>query len=503
MSIDAMKERTGNIMFYAVAAVAIAVGVHLAQEYRFYNIAANDLFLYDWSHLWNELGQVGGFATLVASFLTQFMHLPFVGTVIVTALYVLMGWLFSRILSKQAGRPVMKAMAFLPVVWLFLCMDNDYYRFQGHLAYLMALAALYIYVSFPAGWLKYRHIAGLVLTLALYHLAGSAAVLFVLCLLSWEIIRYGIRGLTALIYPAVLFLMAWLYVRLSAADSWKHALTPYMYYDWPSTFSFPLTAWLMTLLMMWVTRMLMLKEKLMSSSLWISACAFVACLVIAATLYGQVHSRSYYRLIQEQHWASKGEWEKIIETADRRQPNFLISYLNLALAHEEKLVDRLGYYNPQPVSKVMFPTHNLKTGLTLQSTVYSAWGYTAAARQAAFDANMVTPGMRNPQQLKTLVLTNIALGAPEVAKKYLTVLEKTLFHRGWARQMQAYVEDSALISEHEQLSRLCRTLPQTEGYVRYEGLKGDMRDALAADPSNGILSQFHTAYLMLETLEER
>ena len=112
------------------------------------------------------------------------MHLPFVGTAIVTALYVLLGWLSCQILSKQAGRPVMKAMSFLPVVWLFLCMDNDYYRFQGHLAYLMALAALYIYVSLPAGWLKYRHIAGVVLTLALYHLVGSAAVLFVLCMLS-------------------------------------------------------------------------------------------------------------------------------------------------------------------------------------------------------------------------------------------------------------------------------------------------------------------------------
>ena len=490
-------------MFYAVAAVAMAVGVHLTQEYRFYNIAVNDLFLYDWSHICSEFGEIGGFATLVSSFLTQFFHLPFVGTAVITGLYLLMGWMFCQILSKQAGRPVMRGAAFLPVVWLFLCMDNDYYRFQGHCAYLLTVTALYLYVSVPARWQKYRHMLGLVLIVALYHLAGSATVLLALCLLSWEIIRYGIKGLAAVIYPAVMLALAFVYVRSSVADSWKHALTPYMYYDWPSTFSFPLTAWLMTLGMMWVTRILMFREKCLSGPIWLTACTFISCIIIAAALYGQVHSRSYYRLIQEQQWASEGKWEKIIGTADRRQPNFLISYLNLALAQEGMLVDRLGYYNPQPVSKVMFPTHNLKTGLTLQSTVYSAWGYTAAARQAAFDANMVTPGMRNPQQLKILVLTNIALGAPEVARKYLTLLEKTLFHRVWARQMQAYVEDSAQVPEHEQLSRLCRSLPLTEGYVRYEGLKGDLRDALAADPSNDILSQFHTAYLMLETLEER
>jgi hypothetical protein len=149
----------------------------------------------------------------------------------------------------------------------------------------------------------------------------------------------------------------------------------------------------------------------------------------------------------------------------------------------------------------MFPTPNLKTGLSLQSAVYLSWGYVAAARQAAFDANMVTPGMHNPQQLKVLVLTNMALGAPEVAEKYVNILDKTLFYRGWAQQMRRALNDSAC--EPDELRRLREALPQKGEYVRYDGLKGDMKDILEADPSNEILSQFYTAYQMLETLEER
>ena len=149
----------------------------------------------------------------------------------------------------------------------------------------------------------------------------------------------------------------------------------------------------------------------------------------------------------------------------------------------------------------MFPTPNLKTGLSLQSAVYLSWGYVSAARQAAFDANMVTPGMHNPQQLKVLVLTNMVLSAPEVAQKYINILEKTLFHRGWAAEMRRALNDPEY--EPNELSRLREALPDKGEYVRHDGLKGDMRDILEADPSNQILSQFYTAYQMLETLEER
>jgi ribosomal protein S16 len=333
----------------------------------------------------------------------------------------------------------------------------------------------------------------------LYHLAGSVAVVFSLCAFLWEVLRNGLKGLYALIYPVVFLLTAFVCVKASMTAGWEHALTPFMYYDWPSTYFFPLYAWASVPVLMLAARFLAKDSSRLSA--YGPAIGLAAALALAGYFYNAVHSRSYYRLIQEQQLAAEGEWDEIIRTADRRQPDYLISYLNLALAHKGQLVEKLGYYNPQPVSKVMFPTPNLKTGLSLQSAVYLSWGYVAAARQAAFDANMVTPGMHNPQQLKVLVLTNMALGAPEVAEKYVNILDKTLFYRGWAQQMRRALNDSAC--EPDELRRLREALPQKGEYVRYDGLKGDMKDILEADPSNEILSQFYTAYQMLETLEER
>lgn len=492
-----MKERTRHILFYTVAAVLTGVGIYLTQEFRFYNIAANEFFIYDGSEIFGTLVETGGAATLIASFLSQFFCLPLAGTIILSGLYILTAWLVWKVISRMNGRPIMKGVAFLPVVFLFLCMENDYYRFQGHIAFVMILAALYVYVAIPQD--KFRYVAGIIFIPLLYHLAGSVTLVFAVSAFLWEILRKGLKGLSALVYPTVFSLTALVYVKASMTAGWEHALTPFMYYDWPSTYFFPMYAWATVPVLMLVARIPVKATSRLSA--YGAAVGLVLALCLAGYFYNAVHSRSYYRLIQEQQLAAQGDWDGIIETADRRQPNYLVSYLNLALAHKGHLIDKLGYYNPQPVSKVMYPTPNLKTGLSLQSSVYLSWGYVAAARQAAFDANMVTPGMHNPAQLKVLILTNMALDAPEVAEKYVNILEKTLFYRGWAGEMRMALNDPAY--EPEELTRLRKALPQKGQYVRYDGLKGDMRDILEADPSNGILSQFYTAYQMLETLEER
>ena len=494
-----MKQRARHILFYAAAAVLVGVGIHLTQEFRFYNIAVNELFIYDWAEIAGTLARTGGFATLIASFLSQFFCLPLAGTIILSGLYILMAWLVGKVLSRINDRPFVKGTAFFPVVFLFLCMENDYYRFQGHISVILTLAALYDYGAISRNRLRY--VVGIISVPLIYHLVGSAAAVFAVSAFLLEVLRNGLKGISALVYPIMFLLTALVYVRASMTAGWEHAMTPFMYYDWPSTYFFPIYAWACVPLLMLAAGLIAPADGTSRFETFFPATGLVIALALAGYFYNAVHSHSYYRLIKEQQLAAEGDWDEIIETADRRQPDYLVSYLNLALAQKGQLIEKLGYYNPQPVSKVMYPTPNLKTGLSLQSAVYLSWGYVSAARQAAFDANMVTPGMHNPQQLKVLVLTNMVLGAPQVAEKYVSILEKTLFHRGWALEMRKVLVDPAY--EPDELRRLREAIPTKGEYVRYDGLKGDMKDILEADPSNEILSQFYTAYQMLETLEER
>lgn len=483
-----MKTKLRNILTYAVAALITGAGVHYTQEFRFYNIESNDLFLYDWADIWGKVSQSGGLATLLASFLTQFMRIPFAGAVIVTGIYILVTFLLYRILDRMTDARQMAGFCLLPSVFLFLCMENDYYRFQGHVAFILMLAALYAYISVSKE--NRRFWTGLLLIPVLYHAAGSAAIVFALSAVISDITGSGLKGLKSLVYPVVLAVVACIYVRFSMVSGWEQALTPFMYYDWPSTYFFPVYAWATVPLLLFVSWFISKVDIKQPFGKALAIAGVLLSFFLAGNFYSQVHSRSYYRLIQEQYWAENGDWDRIIKTADRRQPTFLISYLNLALAQKGLLVQNFMYYNPQDLSRIMYPTPNLKTGLTLQSTVYSAWNYHAAARQAAFDANVVTSGNCNPRQLLVLARTNAALGAYEVAEKYLTRLEKTLFYRGVAEELRQTMEEPV-------------TLPMTDMYVRYNGIKGDMKDILEASPSHPVLSQFYELYQILEKEGER
>lgn len=485
-----------HIIIVVAVCLCMAAGIHLTQEFRFYNIESNDLFLYDWADIWTKVKMTGGLSALLASFLTQFMRIPVAGTMIVTGIYVLSAYLINAIIIRLTDNRSAIGFTLLPVAFLFLCMENDYYRFQGHVSFVLMLAFLNAYVRVSKENLRY--VIGVLMVPFLYHLAGSVAVVFAVSAMVAEIIREGLRGLKSMVYPALLGVVALLYVNISMVSSWEHALTPFMYYDWPSTYFFPVYAWAMVPALLSVAWLMTRMNLNPSFSKAVMILGVVVSFYVAGNIYTKVHNRSYYRLIQEQYWAENEDWDMIIRTADRRQPTFLVSYLNLALAQKGILLQNFKYYNPQDLSSIMYPTPNLKTGLSLQSAVYQAWGYLGSARKAAFDGNVVTPGSRHPRQLQALVRLNLVLDAYDVSEKYINLLEKTLFYRKWASSMRGYLENHEAIKTDEVMGQMYASIPLTDEYARYDGIVGDMRDILQANPSNRILSQFYELYKILE-----
>lgn len=480
----------------AVVFVAMTACIWCIQEYRFYNMESNWLFLYDWSDIWAKLTRVGGLSLLVASFMMQFMRLALVGPVLAAAVYMLSTYMLYKVFSRKCSGPATSGLALMPAAFLFLCLENDYYEFYGHVAFLLTVTALWVYTSIKKD--RTRFVVGLIMVLVLYFIAGSVTVVFSVTACVIELTERRLKGLPALSYLLMNFLAAYVCLRTGWTSSWETSLTPFMYYSRPSTYFFPIYAWTLVPLLYLVSWILSgLRWKLKWGVIFAVA-GLVFAFFLAGNFYGKVHSRSSYRLIQEQYLADNGDWEEIIKTADRRQPTFLVSYLNLALAQKDMLVKNFAYYNPQDLSVVMLPTPNLKSGLSMQSNIYMSWGYVASARKAAFDGNLVTPGSMHPRLLQILVQSNLVLGADEVAEKYIMLLEKTLFYRGWATSMRQFLNNPDAVRNDPYLGDLCASLPLKDEYARYDGLSGDMRDILEANPSQRILAQFYELYKILE-----
>ena len=137
-----MRKQIFGILVILIIALLMGLGIYLTQEYRFYNMESNNMFLYDDADILYKLQQTGGLALLMASFISQFMWLPGVGVCLMVILYLLVGWITFQILQYRKSGLVMVGLSLLPVTFLYLCIENDSYSLHGHTAYLLMLLTL-------------------------------------------------------------------------------------------------------------------------------------------------------------------------------------------------------------------------------------------------------------------------------------------------------------------------------------------------------------------------
>ena len=89
--------------------------------------------------------------------------------------------------------------------------------------------------------------------------------------------------------------------------------------------------------------------------------------------------------------------------------------------------------------------------------------WTNIAQRAAFEAMEYIPNFnKSGRALRRLVETNIIRGDYDVARKYISILEKTTFYRGWARAMRSLVDHPEQIEKYPYLHDAQKTYANTE-----------------------------------------
>lgn len=190
--------------------------------------------------------------------------------------------------------------------------------------------------------------------------------------------------------------------------------------------------------------------------------------------------------------AIRGEWNEIIRQVDRSRnatSSVFYNYANLALAQKGQL-SKKAYLAPGYEKESFFLTVNRSPEMgTIASDVYLAIGEVASAQRYAFESNESFGGY-SPNLLKTLVKTNLAFGNEEVALKYVRLLKKTLFYRGWAKKYEAVCNGTKTTQELEMLKK-CATMPNY--FTQFFGEYIELSDVLRVCPENKIAQQYCTA----------
>ena len=377
------------------------------------------LFLFDSTYVWEIVRVPGGVADLLGRFSTQFFLYAWVGALIIAVLLSavqILTLLALRQVLRQAQEPSQGqaqgpwiGLSFVPsfLLWLFLLDENA--LMGGVWAVLLTQLAFWGILSLrqKLSTISYSLFA-IVAILVLYWLVGPA----------WTGSHYYR-------YPTV---------------------TPWLLYAaWLSAFVIPL---LVRVSRKWISS---------SKNFVVTACSFALVAIIMGTLVWKNANFRAEKVMQYDFMARHQQWNRILETANKEKPNNQIGVTvqNLALAMHGVLLDQLFNYNQNGIAGLLPDVKEDATSPLPTAEAFYQLGMINVAQRTVFEAQeAILDFQKSGRCYKRLAQTNLINGQYEVARKYLSALQKTLFYRDWANETLSLLGDEASIAKHPEYGRL-------------------------------------------------
>ena len=154
-------------------------------------------------------------------------------------------------------------------------------------------------------------------------------------------------------------------------------------------------------------------------------------------------------------------WEKVLEKANRVEPKAKACHhiVNLARFYQHEISPeelKMSLYQP-------FTALTSTTSSMMMSDLFFQMGFVNFAQRTMFEAMESTSNYnKSARALCRLTETAMITGQYEVALKYISILEETLFYRRWAqimRQLATHPED---IKNHPKYGALQKIYGETE-----------------------------------------
>lgn len=199
------------------------------------------------------------------------------------------------------------------------------------------------------------------------------------------------------------------------------------------------------------------------------------------------------------------QWDELLETAKRNPAGDVrVQFMtNFALCHKGTLLDEMFHY-PQPWgSRGLVFNFAGRPGLTAEeddtgkgmynSDLFYEMGHVNAALRHAYN-HMCLAGPTY-ENMKRMAQCSMVNGNYALADKYLNLLERTLFHRGFARRYKAVIADADAVER--ELADLRAYVPDVDGYM-FEDPTTPFITLLAKRPDNRMGVDYLVAWSLLD-----
>ena len=449
--------------------VAVLLFFGLAYPHHLHYQEQYQLFLFDSTYLWDVVKHPGGLADLLGRFCTQFFLFAWVGAAIIALLLSAVQLLTLRLINSQLSTlnsQLFYGLSFVPsfLLWLFLLDENA--LLSGVWAVLLTLLVACLIVKLTSGWL--RRILLIIAIPILYILVGPVC------------------------FPIPIDSL-WLGVH---------------YYRYPTTFPWLLWAAAFSAFVI-VGLVLMIRHRLKHSSHLsplTSYLSFALVAVVMGVLIWKNVNIKAEKVMKYDFMACHQQWNRIIETVNKEKPNNQIGVTvqNLALAMRGMLLEHMFDYNQNSIHGLLPDVKEDATSPMPTAEAFYQLGMINVAQRTVFEAQeAILDFQKSGRCYKRLAQTNLINGQYEVARKYLTALQKTLFYRDWANETLLLLDNENAIASHPEYGRL-RQWAYNEDFYFSDHVTPEMLESLYyRNTDNRLAYQYLLAYCVLTGDQER
>ena len=458
-SVKSLISKNLHLLCTLLFGVAVVLFFALGYPHHLHYQEQYQLFLFDSTYVWEIVREPGGVADLLGRFSTQFFLYAWVGALIIGLLLAAVQLLTLRL----SGSGSLYGLSFVPafLLWLFLLDENT--LMGGVWAVLLTLLAFWGILSLrkKLSTISYS-LFTIVAILLLYLLVGPVCLPIPIESL-WTGAHYHR-------YPTVFPWLLW----GAAFSIWGLMGIALLIHRFPKHFSLhsPLSSHLLTALVV----------AIMGSVVWKNA------------------NFRAEKVMQYDFMARHQQWNRILETANKEKPNNQIGVTvqNLALAMHGVLLDQLFNYHQNGIAGLLPDVKEDATSPLPTAEAFYQLGMINVAQRTVFEAQeAILDFQKSGRCYMRLAQTNLINGQYEVARKYLSALQKTLFYHDWANETLPLLGDEAAIAKHPEYGRL-RKMAYDDDFYFSDHVTPEMLQSLyLRNRDNGLAYQYLVAYYLL------
>ncbi len=477
-----------HYLYSLLFGVVVLLFFGLAYPHHLHYQEQFQLFLFDNTYMWDIVRLPGGVADLLGRFCTQFFLFAWVGAIIIALLLFAVQLLTLRL----ADWGKLYGLSFVPafLLWIYLLDENA--LLGGVWAVLLTLLASWAFDKIPDG--RIRRLLLVAAIPLLYWVAGPVCIVFFLLQAPHPkrcVWYYSVFALLAIMIVALSYCLP-----VQTGKLW----TGIHYFRYPTVFPALLWAASLSVFIMAALARLLIRWQKTPSSHIVTLVSFVLVAVCMGYFIKENANFKAEKTMGYDFMACHQQWNRIIETINVEKPNNQIGVTvqNLALAMRGTLLDQMSQYNQNGLLGLLPDVQSDATSPMPTAEALYQLGMVYAAQRTVFEAQeSILDFQKSGRSYKRLAQTNLIIGSYEVARKYLTALQKTLFYRDWANETLLLLGDEKAIAKHSEYGHL-RQMIHKEDFYFGDHVSPEMLEALYnSNKDNNLAYQYMMAAFVL------